>query len=311
MHEANTSVAGALYVWHLIGSARLINRQWFGAGLCPVLRWLMCLSRGGRPVTFSLPGGQAWPQTARLASTPGNQGRVGVAERATLQKSAREARLGMEAATWTHLILCFTARNGALQLLAHTNCQRRRQRALCDFTSHWLKSLHSLLGAIAVDWPLAPHIDRCVGHLTRLTMMPTHRAGASRDRKTLLCKAKRKYLLTYKVSRYYLLAMHDRKSRDSKQRCFHRETYIVINPYLIAVILMKIADGLVDLWENKKAAHFPCGIENTARVQWIRSSSKGSHFVYWTSILYFPYIALKWNTGKQLLLILQKDKYAC
>ena len=61
---------------------------------------------------------------------------------------------------------------------------------------------------------------------------------------------------------------------------FHYETHIGISPYRT--------------WSCEKLIIFCAIWENTANVQWIRCSPKGSHLIHWTSAV-FPHIALKWT----------------
>ena len=87
---------------------------------------------------------------------------------------------------------------------------------------------------------------------------------------------------------------------------FHYETYIGIGPYRsLAVDWEQCLVGYVmcDLivWENTNVVHFSCDIcENTAHVQWIRCSPKGSHLIHWTSAV-FSHIPLKWTLYANLI----------
>ena len=86
---------------------------------------------------------------------------------------------------------------------------------------------------------------------------------------------------------------------------FHYETYIGINPYrTLAVVKLQSMEVMeVMTWSCEKMqtfVHFSCDWENTAHVQWIRCSPKGSHLIPWTSAV-FSYIALKWTPFAYLI----------
>ena len=81
---------------------------------------------------------------------------------------------------------------------------------------------------------------------------------------------------------------------------FHYETYISISTNLFLSIKRTAMYGscvISDLivWENTKYVHFSWDSINTAHVQWIMCSPKGSHLIHWTGAA-FSHIALKWKT---------------
>ena len=86
---------------------------------------------------------------------------------------------------------------------------------------------------------------------------------------------------------------------------FHYETYIGISPYrtLAVVELQSMEIMEVMTWSCEKMQTlfiFRAIKQNTAHVQWIRCSPKGSHLINWASAV-FSHIALKWTPFAYLI----------
>ena len=87
---------------------------------------------------------------------------------------------------------------------------------------------------------------------------------------------------------------------------FHYETYIGISPHRTLAVAWTAIYGsyvIYGTWSCEKIQTlfiFRAIWENTAHVQWIRCSRKGSHRIHWTSAVFF-HIALKWTPFAYLI----------